>query len=69
LELFDAQKTYLQEYSDAIRKIANGRTTLTEGEKQQLTTIMEQFLQGNRLSFLIALSADAVAAELARNKL
>jgi glyoxylase-like metal-dependent hydrolase (beta-lactamase superfamily II) len=69
LELFDAQKTYLLEYSDAIRKIANGRTTLTEGEKQQLTTIMEQFLQGNRLSFLIALSADAVAAELARNKL
>jgi glyoxylase-like metal-dependent hydrolase (beta-lactamase superfamily II) len=69
LELFDAQKTYLLEYSDAIRKIANGRTALTEGEKQQLTTIMEQFLQGNRLSFLIALSADAVAAELARNKL
>jgi glyoxylase-like metal-dependent hydrolase (beta-lactamase superfamily II) len=69
LELFDVQKTYLQEYSDAIRKIANGRTALTEGEKQQLTTIMEQFLQGNRLSFLIALSADAVAAELARNKL
>jgi glyoxylase-like metal-dependent hydrolase (beta-lactamase superfamily II) len=69
LKLFDAQKTYLQKYSAAVRKIANGRTTLTESEKQQLTTIMEQFLQGNRLSFLIALSADAVAAELARNKL
>lgn len=69
LELFDVQKTYLQKYSAAVRKIANGRTTLTESEKQQLTTIMEQFLQGNRLSFLIALSADAVAAELARNKL
>jgi glyoxylase-like metal-dependent hydrolase (beta-lactamase superfamily II) len=69
LELFDVQKTYLQKYSAAIRKIANGRTALIEGEKQQLTTIMEQFLQGNRLSFLIALSADAVAAELARNKL
>ncbi|MDQ3836799.1 MAG: MBL fold metallo-hydrolase [Thermoproteota archaeon] len=68
LELFDAQRAYLQAYSDAIRKIANGRTALTEGEKQQLTTAMEQFLHGNRLSFLIALSADAVAAELARNK-
>jgi glyoxylase-like metal-dependent hydrolase (beta-lactamase superfamily II) len=68
LELFDAQKAYLQAYSDAVRKIANGRTTLTDSEKQQLTTTMEQFLQGNRLSFLISLSADAVATELARSK-
>lgn len=68
MELFDAQKAYLQKYSDTIRKIADGRTTLTEDEKHQLTTTMEQFLQGNRLSFLIALSADAVAAELARSK-
>lgn len=68
LELFDAQKAYLQAYSDAVRKIANGTTTLTDSEKQQLTTTMEQFLQGNRLSFLISLSADAVATELARSK-
>jgi glyoxylase-like metal-dependent hydrolase (beta-lactamase superfamily II) len=68
LELFDAQKGYLQAYSDAVRKIANGTTTLTDSEKQQLTTTMEQFLQGNRLSFLISLSADAVATELERSK-
>lgn len=68
MELFDAQKAYLQAYCDSVRKIANGKTTLTDGEKQQLTTTMEQFLKGNRLSFLIALSADAVAAELARSK-
>lgn len=41
---------------------------LTEEEKGNLTQRMEEFLPGGGLSFLIARSADPVAAELAKNR-
>jgi glyoxylase-like metal-dependent hydrolase (beta-lactamase superfamily II) len=65
-DLLDAQKKYLLAYSEAVRELSNGQPTLTEDAKKELTAKMEQFLPGAGLSFLIANSADPVAAELAK---
>jgi glyoxylase-like metal-dependent hydrolase (beta-lactamase superfamily II) len=68
LSLLDAQRAYLLAYCVAIQELAEGKPTLTEAAKQELTARMERFLPGAPLTFLIALSADAVAAELARRR-
>ena len=65
VSLLDAQKAYLLSYCVAIQEIAEGNSTLTEAAKQELTARMERYLPGAPLTFMIALSADAVAAELA----
>jgi glyoxylase-like metal-dependent hydrolase (beta-lactamase superfamily II) len=66
LELLDTQRRYLEAYRAAIRDLARGRPSLTDAEKNELTSRMQAYLPGAGLTFLIALSADAVAAELAR---
>ena len=68
LDLLESQKKYLLAYSDAVRELSGGNSTLTEGAKKELTQRMESFLPGAGLSFLIALSADHVATELSIHK-
>jgi hypothetical protein len=53
------------EYIDAVKDLSGGNSTLTDKAKIELTERMEEFLPDAGLSFLIAQSADPVAAELA----
>ena len=66
LGLIDGQERYLLTYIDLVRELSGGNSSLTEEAKKELTQRMEEFLPGGGLSFLIAQSADSVAAELAR---
>jgi hypothetical protein len=68
IDLIDSQKKYLLAYIDAVKELSGGKSMLTEEEKGNLTQRMEEFLPGGGLSFLIAQSADPVAAELAKNR-
>lgn len=68
LELLQSQKDFLMAYSDTVKQLSYGKTFLTEEAKKTLTQRMEKFLPGAGLSFLIVLSADSVAAELALDK-
>ena len=62
---FESQKNYLQEYRLAIETIARGKSTLGESQKKELVQRMKSFLPTQNLEFMIELSANAVAAELA----
>jgi hypothetical protein len=64
-ELLDRQQQYLQRYREAVRKLAQGRSTLTDADKSQLTEQMTTYLPGGKINFLISAGADAVATELA----
>jgi glyoxylase-like metal-dependent hydrolase (beta-lactamase superfamily II) len=68
IDLLETQKKYLIAYSDAVRELSNGKSTLTDEAKKELTQRMEKFLPGAGLSFLVPLSADPVAAELSAKK-
>ncbi|MBV9669222.1 MAG: hypothetical protein JO327_13975 [Nitrososphaeraceae archaeon] len=68
MELIESQKKYLIAYSDAVKELSSGKPKLTDDTKKQLTRKMEEFLPNAGLSFLIAHSSDAVAAELASIK-
>jgi hypothetical protein len=63
--LLDDQRRYLLAYREAVRTLAAGAPALTEAQKQELTRAMTGFLPGAPLGWLVALGADAVAAELA----
>lgn len=65
LGIFDWERRYLTTYRDAVRSLARGRTALTDAQKQDLVVRVRAFLPTDRLSFLIPLGADPVAAELA----
>ena len=65
IELLDDQRRYLLMFREAVRTQAGGRDTLTPEDKNQLEARMSAFLPGP-LAWLAGLSADAVAAELAR---
>jgi len=47
-----------------VKELAEGKPALTENAKKELTSRMEKFLPNASLTFLIAHSANAVAAEL-----
>jgi glyoxylase-like metal-dependent hydrolase (beta-lactamase superfamily II) len=68
IDLLESQKKYLIAYSNSVKELSDGKPTLTEGAKKELTQRMEKFLPGAGLSFLIPLSADPVATELLENK-
>jgi glyoxylase-like metal-dependent hydrolase (beta-lactamase superfamily II) len=65
INLIDSQKSYLLNYIDEVRRLSGGNSTLTENAKEELTQRMVEYLPDAGLSFLIAQSADSVAAELA----
>ena len=62
--LVDTQRDYLLAYCAAVTDVANGSARLDDAQKQVLTRRMEEYLPAAPLGFMIALSADAVAAEL-----
>lgn len=63
IELLESQKKYLSTYRNAIKDLSNNGK-LTDEAKKRLTAIMEEFLPNAGLTWVIAHSADAVAAEL-----
>ena len=65
LALLDWQEGYLQEYRAAVKSLSNGAPRLSEAQKKDLVARMKTVLPSEKLEFLIALGADAVAAELA----
>jgi glyoxylase-like metal-dependent hydrolase (beta-lactamase superfamily II) len=68
LDLLDTQRDYLLTYCATVKELAQGESKLTEAAKQALVTHMQQYAPEAPLTFMIALGADAVAAELARGK-
>jgi glyoxylase-like metal-dependent hydrolase (beta-lactamase superfamily II) len=64
-ELLDAQHDYLLAYCRAVKELAGGQPALSAEAKEQLVARMERFRPGAALGFMITLSADAVATELA----
>ncbi len=64
LELLAWQRAYLEQYRAAVRDLARGRPALTDAQRVALVERMKRHLPTPKLAFLIALGADAVAAEL-----
>jgi glyoxylase-like metal-dependent hydrolase (beta-lactamase superfamily II) len=64
-EALDAQRRYQLMLREAVRNLAGGAPSLSDGAKEQLTARMSAFLPDPALAWLVGLSADAVAAELA----
>ncbi|HYN97010.1 MAG TPA: MBL fold metallo-hydrolase [Pilimelia sp.] len=59
------QRRYLMMYRETVGRLAAGRPTLTDPQREQLTATMTRFLPDAPLAWMIGLGADAVAAELA----
>ena len=64
-ELLDQQREYLMRYRQTVTSLAGGAANLTEAQKDELDARMMDYLKTDRLRFLIKLSADPIAAELA----
>ncbi|MEU7936174.1 MBL fold metallo-hydrolase [Microbispora bryophytorum] len=62
--MFVRQRQYLLLYREVVRRLAGDGPSLTDRQKQELTTVMSRFLPDAPLEWLIGLGADAVAAEL-----
>jgi len=67
-ELLDAQRRYLHRFRDEVRLLAKGRSRLSDSEKNELVSKMSAYLPEAKLTFLISVGADAVAAELAEEE-
>lgn len=65
IELFDRQRAYLEEYRNRVSELASGALSITPEQKNVLIEKMNKYLGTEKLSFLIPLSSDAVAKELA----
>jgi len=63
--LLDAQKDYLLAYCAAVAELADDGARMGDEAKQELEQRMQRHLPDAPLSFMIGLSADAVADELA----
>jgi glyoxylase-like metal-dependent hydrolase (beta-lactamase superfamily II) len=60
------QRRYLLMAREAIGRIAGGRAQLSEDEANRVTSLMERYLPGAPLAWLVAAGASAVAGELAQ---
>jgi glyoxylase-like metal-dependent hydrolase (beta-lactamase superfamily II) len=59
------QRRYLLMAREAIARVASGRAQLGEDDASRVASMMERYLPGAPLSWLVAAGASAVAAELA----
>lgn len=59
------QRRYLLMYQQTVGRLAAGAPALSDARKRELTAVMTRFLPDAPLAWLVGLSADAVAAELA----
>jgi glyoxylase-like metal-dependent hydrolase (beta-lactamase superfamily II) len=64
--LLAEQRRYLLMVREAIRRIAGGRPELSEDEAGRVTSLMERYLPGAPLGWLVGAGASAVATELAQ---
>jgi glyoxylase-like metal-dependent hydrolase (beta-lactamase superfamily II) len=64
--LFAWERAYLVKYRAAVDKLRAGRAVLTDAQKRMLVDQMKAAYPGATNEFMIGLSADTVAAELAR---
>jgi glyoxylase-like metal-dependent hydrolase (beta-lactamase superfamily II) len=64
-DLLERHSEYLLAYCAAVKDLANGKPALSDAAKNELTARIQKLRPGAGLRFLIAQSADAVAAELA----
>jgi glyoxylase-like metal-dependent hydrolase (beta-lactamase superfamily II) len=60
------QRRYLLMAREAIGRVASGRAQLTEDEANRVASLMERYLPGAPLGWLVGAGASAVAAELAQ---
>jgi glyoxylase-like metal-dependent hydrolase (beta-lactamase superfamily II) len=67
-EALDAQRRYELMLREAVANLAEGAPTLSDAAKRELTARMSAFLDDPALAWLVGLSADAVAAELAAER-
>jgi glyoxylase-like metal-dependent hydrolase (beta-lactamase superfamily II) len=63
--VFAEQRRYLLMVREAIERITGGRAQLSEDEANRVVSLMERYLPGAPLSWLVGAGASAVAAELA----
>ena len=66
-DLIDTQERYLLVYTNAVKELSRGNSTLTEEAKRELTKRMEEFLPGVGLSFLIAWGGDPVTSRTGKS--
>ena len=59
------QRRYLLMVREAARRLARGAPRLTDAAKEELTGLMDTFLPGVSLGWLVAAGADGLARELA----
>jgi glyoxylase-like metal-dependent hydrolase (beta-lactamase superfamily II) len=64
-ELLRWQRAYLLRYAASVKELSQGRPRLTEEAKRELTARMQAYLPSATMPFLVALSADTVARQLA----
>jgi glyoxylase-like metal-dependent hydrolase (beta-lactamase superfamily II) len=64
-DALDAQRRYQLMLRETVRNLAGGAPSLSDAAKEQLAARMSAFLPDPALAWLVGLSADAVAAELA----
>ena len=64
LDLLDRQREYLLMYREAVERLLADDGVLSDAAKAQLVERMTRYQPGSGLSWLVSLSADAVAAEL-----
>ena len=67
-EVLADQRRYLLMVRETIRSAASARRELSEDEASGVATVMERYLPGAPLSWLVAAGAPAVAAELAQER-
>jgi glyoxylase-like metal-dependent hydrolase (beta-lactamase superfamily II) len=65
--IFAEQRRYLLMVREAIARVAGGRGELSEDDANRVASLMERYLPGAPLGWLISAGAPAVAAELARD--
>jgi glyoxylase-like metal-dependent hydrolase (beta-lactamase superfamily II) len=67
-EVFGEQRRYLMMYREVVARVGHGVTSLSQAQRTELADTMSRFLPGAPLEWMIALGADAVAAELASSE-
>jgi len=64
-QLITTQSEYLLTLAGHVKELARGQTALTDAQKSELEQRMTRYLPNGGLPFLIGMSADAIARELA----
>ncbi|HET7539860.1 MAG TPA: MBL fold metallo-hydrolase [Polyangiaceae bacterium] len=63
--LIRAQQAYLLTLAGHVKELANGRSELSDADKQELERRMTEYQPKSGLTFLIAMNAEPIARELA----